>query len=68
MPDEAAQLERENQDSVEISRTAKGEVSFKVKCYAADGGDAMKRAQSLYDAMCRKFPRTPEYPVRPATS
>lgn len=57
MADETAQLERENQDSVKISRTSKGEVSFEVKCYAKTADEAAERARATYDSLCVKFPK-----------
>jgi len=42
--------------SVELSRTAKGEVTFTVKAYAETPEDAAQLARATFDALCRSYP------------
>ena len=59
MADESAQLERENQDSVEVSRNAAGGVSFRVKIYRQPGESIDQTrllVQSQVDLLEKKYP------------
>ncbi len=41
-------------DSVEIKRSGKGDISFSVKCYGNNVGEAMKKADLIFEKLHAK--------------